>query len=107
MWTLRLRIRDDGSVDLASISDGIPAGEIEIRGTDDGNRVTLNARQRDARGRFTVSAHHTRDRAEEALHDLEACADEAIAAVAERPGFATGGFLSGEDAAVVAEAPVT
>lgn len=75
MWAITLKVHDSGLIQVTGFSDGIPAGEIEIRGTDDGNRVTLNARQRDARGRFLVSAHHTRDRAEEALDRAEDIAE--------------------------------
>lgn len=75
MWSVRLHTGDDGLVTVAAQSDGIPPGEIEIRGTDDGNRAVLNARQRDTRGRFIVSAHHVRDRAEEALEQAEELAD--------------------------------
>ena len=83
MWSVKLKVLADGGVTITDTSYGIPAGEIEIRGCDDGNRVTLEARQRDPQGRFTVSAHHRRDRAEEALHDLEAAAGEAIAVVSD------------------------
>lgn len=71
MWGITLRVDSNGIAVITSLTDGIPPGEIEIRGSDDGNRATLTARQRDARGRFTVSAHHTRDRAEEALGAAE------------------------------------
>lgn len=79
MWTIRLKVRPGGRVEVEDVSAGIPAGELEIRGTDDGNRAVLEARQRDQEGRFVVCAHHRRDRAEEAMHDLEAAAGEAIA----------------------------
>jgi len=83
MWTIRLKVLPDGGVAVDDVSYGVPAGEIEVRGGDDGNRVALEARQRDPQGRFVVSAHHRRDRAEETLRDLETAADEAIAAVSE------------------------
>ena len=83
MWQLTLKVRDDGGVELTGLSEGVPPGEIEIHGSDDGNRVILEAKQRDEKGRFVISAHHRRDRAEEALHDLEGHAAEAIAIVAE------------------------
>lgn len=75
MWSLTLKVHPGGLIQVTGFSEGIPPGEIEIRGSDDGNRVTLNARQRDAHGRFTVSAHHTRDRAEEALGRPEEVAE--------------------------------
>jgi hypothetical protein len=80
MWSLVLKVRPNGSIDLASVSDGIPAGEIEVRGHDDGNRVTLNVRQRDERGRFVASAQHTRDRAEEELEKVEELAESYVPA---------------------------
>jgi hypothetical protein len=83
MWSLVLKVRANGSIDLASVSDGIPAGEIEVRGHDDGNRVTLNVRQRDEKGRFVASAQHTRDRAEEALEQAEGLAEAVTGAGGE------------------------
>ena len=81
---MKLKVREDGGVQVAEVSVGVPAGELEIRGSDDGNRVTLEARQRDPQGRFIVSAHHRRDRAEEAFgHAVDAAADEAIAIVSD------------------------
>jgi hypothetical protein len=82
MWQIKLGVVD-GRVIITGTTEDIPPGELEIRGSDDGNRVTLEVKQRDTRGRFVASAHHRRDRAEEMLHDLEAAADEAIAVVAE------------------------
>lgn len=83
MWTMRLKVGADGLVTVAGQSDSIPPGEIEVRGTDDGNRAVLTVRQRDERGRFVVSAHHTRDRAEEALDQAEDTADTIAAAGGE------------------------
>lgn len=85
MWMIRLKVREDGGVQVEDVSAGIPAGELEIRGTDDGNRATLEAKQRDARGRFTVCAHHRRDRAEEALHDLGAATGTATGLTMQTP----------------------
>lgn len=93
MWSLKLKVHDNGLIQVAGFSEGIPPGEIEIRGGDDGNRVTLNARQRDTQGRFVVSAHHTRDRAEEALGHAEEIAE----AVTEAGGKAAVGVtVAGE-----------
>jgi hypothetical protein len=75
MWSLKVKVHPGGLIQVTEFSDGIPPGEIELRGADDGTRVTLNARQRDAHGRFVVSAHHTRDRAEEALERAEDIAE--------------------------------
>ena len=83
MWTIRLKVLPDGGVTVDDVSYGVPAGEIEVRGGDDGNRVALEARQRDPQGRFVVSAHHRRDRAEETLHQAEAMADDLETAVTE------------------------
>ena len=71
MWNLTLTVSEDGHIHLKGMSDGIPPGEIEITGTDDGNRVVLEARQRDPQGRFVIAAFHRRDRAEETLEQTE------------------------------------
>lgn len=70
-WTITLKIRPDGGAEVVNVSYGIPPGELEIRGRDDGNRATIAVRQRDGHGRFVIAAHHTRDRAEEAVHAAE------------------------------------
>ena len=85
MWTVRLKVLPDGGVTVEDVSYHVPPGELVLRGCDDGNRVTLEARQRDPDGRFVVSAHHRRDRAEEALHDLEAAAGEALPVAGRTP----------------------
>jgi hypothetical protein len=84
MWSITLRVLESGTIEATSVTGGIPPGEIEVRGHDDGNRVTLHVRQRDEDGRFVTSAQHTRDRAEEALEEAE----ELAQAVAEDGGQA-------------------
>ncbi len=81
-YTITLRVAEDGGVECEP-GYGIPAGEFEISGADDGIRVSVRVRQRDAKGRFVVSASHERDRAEEALHDAEEVASAVETAVAE------------------------
>ncbi len=81
-YTIILRVLPDGGVECEP-GYGIPAGEFEIEGSDDGIRVSVSIRQRDERGRFVVSAHHQRDRAEEALHEAEEVASAVEAAVTE------------------------
>lgn len=83
MWHLTLKVHDSGTIQVTKLSEGIPPGEIEVRGSDDGNRATLVVRQRDPRGRFVASASHTRDRAEEALEQAEQVAQVAEAAGGE------------------------
>lgn len=56
MWHLTLRIREDGGAEITSLSGGVPAGEIDLRGADDGELVLLEARQRDPAGRSVISA---------------------------------------------------
>ena len=80
MWHLTLKVHDSGTIQVTGLSAGIPPGEIEVRGSDDGNRATLVVRQRDPRGRFIASASHTRDRAEEALEEAEHVAEAVEAA---------------------------
>ena len=80
MWSIKLAVDHDGCVVPLAISEGIPPGEIEIRGGDDGNRAVLEIRQRDPQGRFVISAHHRRDRAEEALYRAEDTAEAVVAA---------------------------
>jgi len=96
MWSIKLKARPDGGVQVAEVSYGVPAGEIEIRGSDDGVKAVLDVRQRDPEGRFVISAHHRRDRAEEALRDAEETAEAitgaggeaeiAVAVAGEIPG---------------------
>ncbi len=80
-YTITLRVAADGGVECEP-GYGIPAGEFEIEGSDDGIRVSVSVRQRDERGRFVVSAHHVRDRAEEALE----AAEKAVEAGADAAG---------------------
>lgn len=75
MWSMTLKVSPGGGVELTGLSDGIPPGEYEVRGHDDGNRVTLITRQRDTSGRFVISAYHRRDRGEEALEQAEEVAE--------------------------------
>jgi hypothetical protein len=70
-WSIKLRVRPDHGVETVFTTMGIPAGEIEIQGCDDGNAAVLTVRQRDESGRFVTSAYHRRDRAEEALERAE------------------------------------
>lgn len=82
-WSLTLKVHDSGLIQVTGFTEDIPPGEIEVSGSDDGNRVTLEARQRDAHGRFVASASHVRDRAGEALHDAEHVAEVVEAAGGE------------------------
>jgi len=75
MWSIKLKARPDGGVQVAEVSYGVPAGEYEIQGSDDGNRVRLSVSQRDRHGRFVTSAGHVLDRAASALHEAEETAE--------------------------------
>lgn len=93
-FEIRLRVLQDGGV-RCEPGPGVPAGEFVIAGEDDGNRVTLSVSQRDAAGRFVASAHHVRDRAEEAL----VAAEKAVEAGADVAAVALEGSAAGDNEA--------
>lgn len=59
-YSIRVHSRPGGlSVET---SGDVPEGEHELTGHDDGRTVSIAVRQRDAEGRFVVSAQHSHDR---------------------------------------------
>jgi hypothetical protein len=91
-WDLKLTVTEDGTVNISSASPGVPPGEIEVAGLDDGNRISLEARQRDPHGRFVIAAYHNRFRAEEALRDAEQSPEDRARAGYERYRAHAGGI---------------
>ena len=98
MWSLTLKIHEGGTIQVTEFTQDLPPGEIELRGADDGNRVTLEVRQRDSQGRFVASAQHRRDRAGEAPGQAEAEVEVA-------KDFAAGGFVTSESSTTAGQVP--